>query len=518
MRFLTLPLILLVCFTAKAQTIEENNTENINFIELDEPVSETFLKTLEEAYIEWRLSQREGIDYVDSAFITEGIYGVHPIPDSLYILRLDSLNSAIPLSYNNIVKRYIEHYTVKARHQVASMLGASEYYFPIFEEILMDKCMPVELKYVAIIESALNPVARSRADARGLWQFMAGTAKMYKLEMNSFIDERYDPVKSSQAAIQHLWDLYSIYDDWFLAIAAYNCGAGNVNKAIRRTGGKRNYWDIYDHLPKETRGYVPTFIAAMYVFNYYKEHNIYPIKRDLPLVADTLILNEALHFDQIAGVLDIPVDEIKRLNPQYTRNVIPAGYGKSYSLCLPYQHIASFIDNQDTIFAYNRDHYFNNKDRLANPNDRFKNYAQTTNAPNNKVKITYTVKSGDVIGAIATKYKVRTADLKSWNNLNNKLTIRVGQKLAIYVSPERANELGYGTSQTLAANNNAGKAPEVETIDGEYIYYTVKKGESLWTIAQKYPGISNQDIMRWNGLTENTVKKIKPGQKLKIKI
>ena len=189
--------------------------------------------------------------------------------------------------------------------QVATMLGASEYYFPIFEEALAANCMPLELKYLPVIESALNPVARSRAGACGLWQFMYPTGKMYKLEINSFIDERFDPVKSTQAAVRYLNDLYSIYEDWILVIAAYNCGPGNVNKAIRRSGGKKNYWDIYYHLPKETRGYVPAFIAAIYAFNYSKEHNIYPIESTLPPICDTIVVEDALHFDQICKNMDI---------------------------------------------------------------------------------------------------------------------------------------------------------------------------------------------------------------------
>ena len=300
-------------------------------------------------------------------------------------------------------------------------------------------------------------------------------------------------------------------------IAAYNCGPGNVNKAIRRSGGKKNYWDIYYHLPRETRGYVPAFIAAMYSFNYYKEHNIYPIESTLPRLCDTVIIEKALHFDQICKNMEVSVEELRDINPQYIKDIIPAGFGKAYVLKMPYNYVSGFIDNQDSIFAYKRKVYFDDSDRTANPNERFKKYAYVSGVSGDKARLVYTVKSGDVPGAIAAKFNVRLADLKYWNNLNRKMTIRVGQKLVIYVSAKKANQ--YKNKATYAGKvTNETDAPKVETIDGEFVYYTVKKGENLWSIAKKYPGVSNKDIMRWNGISESKVKDIRPGQKLKIKI
>lgn len=483
---------------------------------LEDSIPQSFLDKLNYYYTDWYLSMRDSVYYADSTQIAENLKQVMPCCDSLYLSRLDSIQSGVPLSFNDIVRNYIEMYTVKKRFQVANMLGLAEYYFPIFEEALDAECMPLELKYLPVIESALNPRAFSRAGACGLWQFMYSTGRMYKLEITSFVDERRDPVLSTKAAVRYLKDLYGTYEDWILVIAAYNCGPGNVNKAIRRSGGKKNYWDIYYNLPRETRGYVPAFIAANYVFSYYKEHGIFPLRPNLPPMCDSIMVEDALHFEQIAAKLDLSVEELRDLNPQYRADVIPAGFGKSYALRMPYNHIHDFIDNQDSIFACNRSKYFNDSDRTADPRVRIKAHAHPM-GENGRARLVYTVKSGDVPGAIAMKFNVRLADLKYWNNLNKRLTIRPGQKLVVYVPEKKASQ--YKNKATYAGKvNNAASAPKVETIDGEFVYYTVRKGENLWSIAKKYPGVSNRDIMKWNGLSENDVKGIRPGQRLKIKI
>lgn len=517
MRWLVLIAALGLCGNVMAQS-EGNDTLTVEqTVVMTDTIPSEFIRTIDEAYVYWNKYLREEIEYADSARIIEGAGLVAPVSDSLYLMRLDSMHSAITLSYNAIVRNFIEMYVGKKRLQVANMLGLSEYYFPIFEEALAANCMPLELKYLPVIESALNPIARSRARACGLWQFMYPTGRQYKLEINSYIDERYDPVKSTEAAVRFLSDLHSIYNDWILVIAAYNCGPGNVNKAIRRSGGKKNYWDIYYHLPRETRGYVPAFIAAMYVFNYAEKHHIYPLECNLPPLCDTLMINDALHFDQLCKNMDISADELRDINPQYYKDIIPAGFGKSYALKLPYNHVATFIDNQDSIFAYNRKKYFDDSDRIANPNDRFRRYAHASSVSRDKARLVYTVKSGDVPGTIAAKFNVSLNDLKYWNNLNRRMTIRVGQKLVVYVSQKNAAK--YADKAKYAGKvNNETNVPQVETIDGEFVYYTVKRGENLWTIAKKYPGVSNRDIMKWNGISESNVKDLKPGQKLKIKI
>ena len=497
--------------SVKIQT-EAPKLLNPPLVLLTDSIPGTFVRRLDELYQKWYVSKPE---LGDTLNMLEQKEAFSSLPDSIYLSRLDSMNSAIRVSFNEIVKNYIELYTLKRRAQVGAMLGLSEYYFPIFEEILDREGLPLELKYLPVIESALNPRAFSRAGACGLWQFMHGTGKMYRLEINSFVDERRDPVKSTEAAVSFLKDLYSVYKDWVLVIAAYNCGPGNVNKAIRRSGAKKNYWDIYYRLPRETRGYVPAFIAAMYVFNYHKAHQIYPVANELPVMCDSIMINEGLHFEQISKLLDISIEQLRDLNPQYRRDVIPAGYGKSYALRMPYNYVGEFIDKQDTIFAYNRSYYFDDSDRTANPRDRIKHYAYAP--PSNKAKLIYVVKSGDVLGGIANTFHVRLADLKYWNNMSRNL-IRVGQKLVVYVPKDKVK-----TYQNKADAKYAGMASnaEVETepvIEGEYEIYVMKKGDNLWNIAKKYPGITNKDIMRWNGLTDKTVKNLKPGHKLKIKI
>lgn len=446
------------------------------------------------------------------------------LADSVYIKRLQSIPSMFDLSYNKIVRNYIELYTQRRRKQVELMMGMSEYYFPIFEEILDKEGLPQELKYLPIIESALNPKALSRAGASGLWQFMYSTGRQYKLEVNSFVDERRDPIKSTYAAAKFLKDLYKMYGNWPLVIAAYNCGPGNVNKAIRRSGGKKNYWDIYYRLPKETRGYVPAFIAALYSFNFHKEHDLYPRPNQFPEVCDTLMIKEQIHFDQIAKFTNVSKAKLRELNPQYRADIIPA-LRKPYSLKVPFESALAFIDNQDSITSYKKDHYFNLKDKLANPRDRYQKYAHAV--PKGKAKVYYKVKSGDAVGLIASWFHVRTSNLRYWNNIRRNM-IRVGQKLAIYVPKSKAsyyksfNSMSKKQKQATLGKNYVAKTskvnqkPYVVDENAEYIYYTVKKNDNFWTIAKKFSGVSNYDIMKINNIKNS--RSLKVGQKLRIKV
>jgi len=442
-------------------------------------------------------------------------------PDSVYIERIKSLNSAIDLPFNPVVKSFIDVYTRQKRDKCQVMLGMTDHYFPLFESVLAEYGLPLELKYLPVIESALNPIAISSAGAMGLWQFIYSTGKMYNLEITSYIDERCDPVKSTYAAARFLKDLYSIYGDWTLVIAAYNCGPGNVNKAIKRCGGKNNYWDIYYKLPKETRGYVPAFIAASYVSKYFPEHNLIPAKIDFPLNTDTVTINEELHIEQVAEVLKLPVLEIKNLNPQYKRDIIPAGK-KDYSLVLPYKYISSFIEMEDSILRYKDSIYFSPEARLKAPSKYISKNGKVK--PGNSSKISYTVKSGDNIGYISDWFDVAVSDIKNWNNINGN-RIREGQRLTVYVPKKRehiyqkVNELTFNEKQggnwknkvERTAVNNEEKLPT----EGNYIIYTVKSGDTLWDIARKYPGTSNNDIKVLNNIANE--KSIAPGQKLKIK-
>jgi len=348
------------------------------------------------------------------------------ISDSIYKLRLSKMPCIMEMPFNNTVRSFIELYTVRKRHQMEYMLGMSDYYFPIFEHVLGQNNLPIELKNLPIIESALNATALSRVGAAGLWQFMIPTGRMYGLEINSLIDERLDPIKSSYAAARFLKDLFSMYGDWHLVIAAYNCGPGNVNKAIRRSGGKRDYWKIYPYLPAETRGYVPIFIAANYAMHYASSHNICKAKVKMPVVTDTIIVNERVHFEQISSVLNMPIEQIRLLNPQYRKDLIP-GNIKPYSLCLPLNFANGFIDKYKEIVNYKKDTLLNN--RREETEILLKKEPLVVAPVGVKTKF-HTVRRGQTLSDVAEKYGVSVTQLKKWNKLHG-TRIQIGQKLKI---------------------------------------------------------------------------------------
>jgi membrane-bound lytic murein transglycosylase D len=451
-------------------------------------------------------------------------------PDSVYLARLAEIPSVVDLTYNRIVKNYINVYTRKRREQVRVMLGLSEYYFPIFEEIFDYYGVPYELKYLSIIESALNPRAVSRAGAVGTWQFMYSTGKHYGLTINSLVDERRDPVAATHAAARFLVDLYGIYHDWTLALAAYNCGPGNVNKAIRRSGGKRNFWEIYYYLPRETRGYVPAFIAATYTMNFFSDHLITPAPLPLPLHTDTIQVHEPVHLKQIAGVLGIPLEQLRDLNPQYRADVIPATPARGYAVKIPVEQSAAFIDLQDSIFAYMDSVFFDQGKLVASPQRYTTSYS--VDLPSGQYdKLYYTVRAGDNVGYIADWYDVRASDLRYWNNISRDM-IRSGQKLVIYKPKGKSaryrdlNSMSFAEKQAFAGRETApvaaAAAPPAATVQdpagdrsGEFITYTVRPGDTLWEIARRYPGVTETDIARLNNLTNAS--KIQPGQVIRIK-
>lgn len=321
--------------------------------------------------------------------------------------------------YNQTVRSSIDRYATKLRHQVSYMLGMMEYYEPIIEQALDVHGVPNELKYLPVIESALNPVAVSRVGATGLWQFMYSTGKLYGLKQNSLVDDRRDPMKATWAAAKHLRDLYDRFGAWDLAIAAYNCGTGNVNKAIYRSGGKTNFWDIYYYLPRETRGYVPAFIAATYIMTYHAEHGICPMDSKLPLTTDTIMVNRLLHFDQIAAVCDIDMETLRGLNPQYKEDVIPGKFLPG-SLRLPEDKIRTFILSGDSIYNYNREKYFSEEKVKV-----LKGQATNTGF------VVHKIRSGESLSTIARRYRVTITDLKRWNNLRSN-NIVAGKTLKIY--------------------------------------------------------------------------------------
>jgi len=471
-------------------------------------------------------------------------------PDSIYEQRIEALNRETPieLTYNREVKTYINLYAIKKRKLSAKMLGLAEIYFPMFEEALDKYDMPLEIKYLAIVESALNPSAGSHKGAKGLWQFMYGTGKVYGLKVTSMVDDRFDPMKSTIAACEHLTDLYNIYNDWSLALAAYNSGAGNVNRAIRRAGGTKNYWAVWPFLPRETRGYVPAFIAVNYVMNYAPEHNIIPLQPKMFYYdIDTVTVSDVLAFDQLNEMLGIPMDEIKFLNPQFKRNIIPATAGKKYTIRIPRSYTDDFLNNEQQLYAY----------KTLKGIEREKLLAEVKKVKDRNIHI---VKSGESLGLIAKKYHVYVNQIKRWNNLRGS-TIYPGQKLVLYGSgsskfyqktstpvmrsSEKSNHIvKNGENLGLIAkkykctvtdlkewNNlkNSKIYPKQNLIvykpaekknssvkEGKYLYHVVRKGDTLWDIAKEYDGVTVDKIKSLNNIKNS--KRLKPGQKIKIAV
>ena len=354
--------------------------------------------------------------------------GVNPdFPDSVYRERLDNLPTIVPMVYNQPVRAVIDRYATRSRALVSYMLGVMQFYSPVIEQALDFYQVPQELKYLPVIESAMNPIAVSRAGATGMWQFMYPTGKSYGLKLNSLVDERRDPIKATWAAAHHLRDMYDLLGDWTLAIAAYNCGAGNVNKAIHRSGGGRlDFWDIYWNLPRETRGYVPAFIAATYIMNYYAEHGICPMETTLPLANDTIMLHRNVYLQQISAVCDIDVEALRALNPQYKEDLIPGAY-EPYSLRLPMDKIAVFIDNSDSVYAYQHDTFFPPR-KVVEPQPVTNTRARTSGKGGTTI---HKIRAGESLGSIARKYGVTVAQIKKWNGLRSD-RITAGHTLKIY--------------------------------------------------------------------------------------
>ncbi len=383
-------------------------------------------------YTQWNDSELNDIEmraldlslrWLDTTNCT-AVHDTTALPDSVYKARLQALPCVMELPYNERVRAFILRYVRNSPKQVARMMRMGDYYFPIFEEALGRYNLPYELKYLPIIESALNPIARSYVGAAGLWQFMPATGKLYGLEINSLVDERMDALKATDAACRFLSSMYNIYKDWSLVIAAYNCGSGNVNKAIRRANGKRDFWSIYPFLPRETRNYVPIFIAANYAMNYGAEHGICKAPVEKAMITDTICTAERIHLQQISDNLGISMDELRRLNPQYSRDILPGG--KPYALCLPSEKMGVFIDRQDSIMAYKADSLINNRrSEIELAKETSINGAYRVNG------VTYyTIKKGDTLGGIAKKFHCTVKQLKQWNGLKND-NIRDGKKLKI---------------------------------------------------------------------------------------
>lgn len=444
------------------------------------------------------------------------------VPDSIYRERIAQMNDQSPFEfvYNSEVKRFIELYAFKKRKLTARILGLAQIYFPLFEEQLDKYNMPLELKYLAVIESALNPTANSRAGAKGLWQFMYGTGKVYGLKVTSYVDDRFDPYKATIAACEHLGDLYDIYGNWLLALAAYNSGAGNVNKAIRRSGGIKNFWALHNYLPKETRSYVPAFIAASYVLTYANEHKIYPVDPGvLYYEVDTVTVHNPLSFEQISEMLNIPLEEVAFLNPSFKHGFIPATHENTYKVRLRKKNVGDFINNENALYAFRTKNSANQDSLFAMA---FSNYREAD---------LYTVKSGETMTSIAKKFHMTMAEMRSLNGLR-KNYVKPKQKILVYTKPLKEkpkqegissvnvpNELNRDTAKKTTIASKIGEpnviASNISTqplTESPKAIHVVASGESLGGVAKKY-GCTIEQLKNWNNLSSDN---IVIGQKLKV--
>lgn len=418
----------------KDEIIVTDNDGKEETIDLPEAMNYEVDSLLNLYYSKTYLQQDEDCNYRDEN---------RDYPKEVYIERLSRLPNVMEMPYNEIVQKFIDRYTGRLRHSVSYMLGASNFYIPIFEEALEAYGLPLELKYLPVIESALNPKATSHAGAAGLWQFMVATGKQYGLEINSLIDERRDPIKSSYAAAHYLKDLYNIFGDWSLVIAAYNCGPENINKAIHRADGQADYWKIYPYLPRETRGYVPAFIAANYVMNYYCEHNICPMRTTLPAKTDTVVVSKDVHLKQIADVCGIDIEELRTLNPQYRRDIVN-GNNKPSVIRLPANATNTFIANEDYIYRYETDALLTRRSLVEVESSKYTTSTSSTRKSYSKSKSrkrkssrrsrtrkkSVTVRSGDTLSEIAERHHTTVKKLRQLNGIKGN-NIRAGKKIRV---------------------------------------------------------------------------------------
>lgn len=407
-------------------------------------------------------------------------------------LRLQKLSAKTPfnIEYNPGLESVIKSYLKNRRSTMQRLMALSEYYFPLFEKELDNHDVPLEIKYLAIVESALKPRAKSRVGATGLWQFMYPTGKMYGLNVTSYVDERSDPIKSTEAACKYLAKLYEIFGDWDLALAAYNSGPGNVNKAIRRSGGYQNYWNLRPHLPRETAGYLPAFLATMYIFEYAEEHGFKKASSGYRYMeTDTIHVKQTISLDQVAELMELPIEELQFLNPSYKLDIIPYVEGENYTLRLPRHAIGKFVNNEKEIYA----HVQSELDKREKPMPQI--FEEET-------RTTYRVRSGDYLGKIARKYGVRVSDIKRWNGLRSN-NLRIGQNLKIFT---RGSSTVSAPKTTVSSTTNVVASVDQKT-------YKVRQGDSLWSISQKFPGVSVENIKEWNDISGTN---LKVGTTLKI--
>jgi membrane-bound lytic murein transglycosylase D len=457
-------------------------------------ISDLDLKTMDSLLIEEKFNSAL-IDTLEYVIADKDIVGnsKSALTTALLKQRLSLLNDKTPfnLAFNTSLEKVINSYLLYRSKYYPKLMAKAKYYFPMFEQHLDQYDVPLEMKYLAIVESALKPRVKSRVGATGLWQFMYGTGKQFDLKVSSYVDERQDPVKATIAACKYLSQLYKIFGDWDLALAAYNSGPGNVRKAIKRSGGYRNYWNIRPFLPKETAGYVPAFYATMYIFEYANEHKIYSeLPKYFDFQTDTIQVKRTVSFDQISEILNLDEEEISFLNPSYKLDIIPFVKDRNYAVRLPSNKTIEFLDKEKELYA------------LAEVDDAKREKPIPKYFEMDK-RIRYRVQNGDYLGKIANKFGVRVSSVKRWNNLKSS-RLKIGQRLSIY-----PKKVPFSVSK-----KSVNKKEVISTKKGKYEVYTVKSGDSLWKISRKFNNVSVDEIKKWNNIW--SVKSLKPGTKLKI--
>lgn len=480
-----------------AQIINEKSTHVTDY----DPIAATLDSLVNLAYIQrLKLSATQAPNNFKS-------FEVPSYTADIYKKRMEKIPTPIPLCHNEEVQEYINLYGFKKRELTERVMGLSEFYFPMFEQVLDEEGLPLEFKYLSIVESALNPIAVSRVGATGLWQFMLGTGKLYNLKINSYIDERRDPIKSTRAACQYFKDMYAIYNDWLLVIAAYNCGPGNVNRAIARSGGKKTFWEISRYLPRETRGYVPAFIAVTYLLSYPSEHNLIPVAPAMTYFeADTVMTDQQITLSAIANSIQVPVDVLKHLNPMYKRGIIP-DTDEPMAITIPSNKINMYLANLETIYKKEESIAFTSFTSNENTVEE-----QSTSL----VKKIHSVKKGENLQVIAKKYKCTVSDLRTWNKIKGN-TISAGQKLSVYVLTSAKNDKVASRpvekpKAEVASNQVKPATGRTQNENSKFVWHTVQSGDSLWKIAQRYEG-TVEKIKELNNLQSNN---LKIGTRLKV--
>jgi len=600
-RKISLAASVLFSLTAFSQDFAKANTEIRSEVKISylDSVKNTFVKDDLATRVDslW-MKELTSLDIYDD--LTKDIQTINKdvtidqeLPTELLKQRLLVMNQKSPfeIEYNQGLENIIKSFLKNRKKSFSRLMALSEYYFPIFEDAFAKQNVPLEIKYLAVVESALNPKAVSKMGATGIWQFMYGTGKQYDLKIDSYIDERSDPLKSTLAASEYMTKMFNVFGDWELVLASYNSGPGNVTKAIRRSGGKTKYWDIRNHLPKETQGYVPAFLATMYLFEFHKEHGINPERAVVKnFETDTIRIKEKMTFKQIADLLDMPQSQLQLLNPSYKLNVVPFYQNEQHFLRLPKDKVAAFVSNEEKIYAYvkhdsniiripsrlaqkitpktksiksaeplNLEYYTVQKgDNLSSIAKKYdvsvtdikqwnklqsntvalgkslkiksnentsklskdikatheiikkpteEAIASVDNQEKNEIEVEYSVKSGDNLGSIAQKFGITLQELKEWNNLSTN-NLALGKTLIVSKKENTVVETTAVASNSIDSFKK--KSPSAKSIDEDYF---VKKGDSLYSISKKYPGVTISDIKKWNGIKDED---IKPGMKLKI--